>query len=1574
MKAKSITRSVSVFLAVLLIASFLSVAVSAAAPVITLQIDLSDYNGEVAGGIQYYFNSKATEVTTFPIEAGKVNTFQIKRVFQILNSSIELKSFSPTSYKDWTIGVNQGTPNILDQQDKLAIGDSTYQFLTLQQNKITLIGEDRQSTSIGNHWSSVFGDGTVITIKPGATVSYTATATSDDLTKGSASATDLGGSKYELSADALDGYSFDYWLRKDDPTETKIWDNPYTVKLTDGNAEFTAYFRNRYSVTVEANQAAYGETKATYKKATNQKDVWELSAKPLPGYAFINWTQNSEEVSTDAICTVYVDENATYTANYGLAKMNLTDGAYLEANIGVQNDLPVYKSGSGTAPYVGSRACLWIPFELTSDVAEPKIDVEVYSGETQLAVQTDGATGIKVAGKTYMMPVTIERVPAGLKEVRVVATLRTTAVRLASVEKVYSVSIQESGSAQNDTLTYITTPAYNQGSKGSAMDSGPEVSGVYAQENQITHELETYFYGKNGIYTWCADGTLDTVALSEGLPTTDALDGFSGVVAAGPGKDGSVLIAVEVPAQEIEKVTLPGYDTSSWNDKTLGSHFLYRWDGETWSQVENSCFSAYTEVSGTPDFTRPVSPSNDRSITSTNVVILSEDDVWQNKYHWNGTSWEEHTYKFNSFARVSATEAWAGATDGFYHYTNKQWVKVSDGYANILSMTKDQLLLKKDMGSFLYADIVRYDVETGTETLIQKLLNSNVLGYGLDHNNDLYCFTIGRYGVGTGAFADADMYKFVDGQWQYQYVSSFFDDGDTNTAITSSRKIRPALVKAASSPSAGVTFFYGSGGAGTLYISADETTISFDANGGELTGNSKLTGRICSLIDEDSVPTAQKAGQSFQGWYYDKDDATVRWDPTSRFPAKSVTLYAVWGEGSLDAYRASALENLKRAYEKYSRSDYTDENWNLLESAYNQGITDINNAPLADGQYPENNVIDALNKALAAMAAVEKKPTSDTIDVIVSIDANTLTLGYYVEPTVVSVPKYTTAASLLDQVIIATVKEKYGDACKAEGKWTDVKGEIPELYAYLHTGTLESSFYLAQIYWPDQDGAEIPQYIRDAAAKDNKAIDLSSSSGNYLGEFDYCSMSGWMYSVADRYDGNPVFPGVGLADWILSDGEVVRLQFTVWGYGADLNADNTQWGGKNIAGKTVEVEEDGQIVTKTIPAGDKTELTAAIADLRKTYGDTLKLTNEKYNEAYQVLLDPVATQDELDAAVKTLKELAAELEQKANEEAAKAVIDKINALGDPDQVMLEQENDVKAAREAYDALTDAQQEIVGSEILAKLEKAEAQIAELKQKKADEDAAQAVIDMIKALGDPDQVTLEQENDVKAARAAYDALTPAQQELVGSANLAKLEKAEARIEDLKKPEPITPVIPVTPSKPKDDKPTTGSSFTDVPAGSWYAEAVNYVSEKGLMNGTGTGTFSPNSTTTRGMIVTILARVEGVNTSGTPWYAAGQKWAMDNGISDGTNMVGEVTREQLAAILYRYAKQKGYDVSKSAALTAFSDADKVSGYAAEAMQWAVAEGLLQGSNGKLNPQGSATRAQVATILMRFMEKIAK
>ncbi len=244
------------------------------------------------------------------------------------------------------------------------------------------------------------------------------------------------------------------------------------------------------------------------------------------------------------------------------------------------------------------------------------------------------------------------------------------------------------------------------------------------------------------------------------------------------------------------------------------------------------------------------------------------------------------------------------------------------------------------------------------------------------------------------------------------------------------------------------------------------------------------------------------------------------------------------------------------------------------------------------------------------------------------------------------------------------------------------------------------------------------------------------------------------------------------------------------------------------------------------------------------------------------------------------------------------------------------------------------------------------------------AQKEVMDLIDAIG---PVTKDSGAAIKAARDAYNELTDAQKKLV--TNYDKLTAAEARWSELNP-------IPAGQPAQLPQNPNAGETlpFTDVNANSWYYSGVKYAYENGLMNGTGTGTFSPNADTTRGMIVTMLARLEGVSTSGTPWYAAGQKWAMDAGISDGTNMTGAITREQLAAILFRYAKQKGYDVSKSADLNGFADADAVSGYATDAMRWAVASGLIQGSNSKLNPKGTATRAQVATILMRFMQKFAK
>ena len=366
--------------------------------------------------------------------------------------------------------------------------------------------------------------------------------------------------------------------------------------------------------------------------------------------------------------------------------------------------------------------------------------------------------------------------------------------------------------------------------------------------------------------------------------------------------------------------------------------------------------------------------------------------------------------------------------------------------------------------------------------------------------------------------------------------------------------------------------------------------------------------------------------------------------------------------------------------------------------------------------------------------------------------------------------------------------------------------------------------------------------------------------------------------------------------------------------------------------------------------------------------DTIDFTNyEKYEKqiaaaeaAYKQLQSEQQAKVNKDA-VENLEKLLEKVQSYRKLKEFKATV---KSLPRPAEATLDDVEEIRSAQRTYEEIKK------NSDLYESLSVAETRKMDELIEAADTLIWNDAVEKINAIG---TVTINSGDAINAAKAAVSRLSADQLKTFPQELLDKLAEAERIYRELLEGDD-TPVVPVKPSKPKDDKPTTGSSFTDVPAGSWYEEAVNYVHEKGLMNGTSSNAFSPNANTTRGMIVTILARVEGVNTNGTPWYAAGQKWAMDNGISDGTNMVGEVTREQLATILYRYAKQKGYDVSKSAALTAFSDADKVNGYAAEAMQWAVAEGLLQGSNGKLNPQGSATRAQVATILMRFMEKIAK
>lgn len=162
-----------------------------------------------------------------------------------------------------------------------------------------------------------------------------------------------------------------------------------------------------------------------------------------------------------------------------------------------------------------------------------------------------------------------------------------------------------------------------------------------------------------------------------------------------------------------------------------------------------------------------------------------------------------------------------------------------------------------------------------------------------------------------------------------------------------------------------------------------------------------------------------------------------------------------------------------------------------------------------------------------------------------------------------------------------------------------------------------------------------------------------------------------------------------------------------------------------------------------------------------------------------------------------------------------------------------------------------------------------------------------------------------------------------------------------------------------------------FVDVPNNYWGSTYIDFATSRGLFSGTSESTFAPDTPMNRAMIVTVLAAYEGVDTTtGSTWYEAGRQWAMANGISDGTNMNQNLTREQLAVMLWRYAGSPTV-----APLSGYSDLDNISDWAEMAMAWAVRNGMIAGMDGNmLNPGGQATRAQVATILMRFVELTAE
>ena len=1329
-----------------------------------------------------------------------------------------------------------------------------------------------------------------------------------------------------------------------------------------------------HKATVDETNAQYVTT--AYYGANDGADKWRLTAASAPdGQVFDYWTAVSNEEafwdeswnSKDNPLNVELKQDVTFTPHFKQMNMSLLDvfklnDLYVEADpnngqvepVIVQNEKPGLYSNLIT----DSSCVCYLTFSVPNKLAEKdaaKFVVRLYAGdsvdESKALGRTEFIVGQLNAGNHYFK-MRLDDIPNDMTQVTAAVDFTTNA-----------------GARETETRTYDLPATILNTRKGDALRYVENASGYItmaaAGVDNVTGQLNLIMSNGSGLFT-LEKGTLSFTSCDvSGLHQLSQVKSLASV------DDGTVWAYIASKNKSDLPTPSEGYTYSDGFTYTVG--YLASYDGETWTLLPDSKIYDFSENEQSREATCYADDLG-AIIPLKDGVVVAKDKTW------TGSEWTDGGHGKDKLIQMDG-KTYAADSKGVYVYDaeNRTWktltTEVTAGQYDVLNAANGKLAISANSGnnvSAIYTKMTLLNVEDlsveevsttifGQGGAIYHVIN----GTGLSYEGVPYYYYSGAV-FNNNTDRIAVLCRYENGEWINVKESAFWPaDENPNQYLV---KIRPACIERSMNPVSGVTvhgetYGSGSGSGGALYFETASTTITFDPNGGTLNGAESVTGQIYSEIPVSVQTTAARDGYVFSGWSYDTEGKTTWTSNDTVFPAKDITLYAKWIDPSevddpLAYHRQSALESLKRQYEKYSKFDYSEENWAKLEQAYQDGIKAINEAPAADGKYIEDNIIAELNKALQAMGAI-KPDRAGKIDIIVSLDAQTLGLGYYIDPTIVTVDKYTQASYVITDLIKQTIKEKYKMDLEGATVYHVSEPTVDPPYAYMMTGTEANSFYLAQVYWPDQSKAQVAKYIQNYADWTTDGY----KDGKYLGEFDYCDKSGWMYSIADRTTGNPSFPGVGAADWRLSDGEVMRWQFTVWGYGADLAADNSEWGQPSIAYK-----DDGTA------AGDKTALTVMVAELRQVYGDKLLRNNRTYFEIHRdVLCNPLATQEELDAAVAKRSQIEEELKDAYAAENAK---DLIEAIG---TVTLERKAAIEAARAAYDALTEEQLAIFNElypDHLKILTDAEARYEELKkeaeQEEIDKAAAQEVIKLINDIGGVESVTGSSGPKIRKARAAYDALTDAQKKHVTNYDvLVACEEAFAAL-----PNPVpTPVTPSKPSKPKDDKPTTGASFTDVPAGSWYEDAVNYVSEKGLMNGTSKNGFSPNATTTRGMIVTILARVEGVNTNGTSWYAAGQKWAMDNGISDGTNMVGEVTREQLAAILYRYAKLKGYDTSKSNKLDSFKDADKVSSWAVEAMQWVNAESLINGkSNSMLDPQGKATRAETAAILMRFMENIAK
>lgn len=1347
-----------------------------------------------------------------------------------------------------------------------------------------------------------------------------------------------------------------------------------------------------------------------------ENNTWTITAVPDKGYTFDHWLDESAD-SRNAERTVTLTQNTEYAAVFTPVQITSLGNIEFSVTQGFNSDQDdtepdpkenavLMAAQAEPAFQEGTRVSVLIDFTLGADggltldskdlshgkllVYEGAVTAENESGATLLARYSDDLTPGSLFKRLY-----IDAMP----DVDMITIVAYTDM-VEPYHKIYkSVDVNVDPAGTDLELLYLTTPDGQSINFHTTDLLGPDL-----------YDMAAFVDGNNGNISLFAAGTGGVYERQYGEKTDFIrMDGQDDLKGGANEREAGYALAVGGP--DVGKLTALIHVAPTG----MNSYFelrTYDTAKHTWVTVPGS------EL-----------PLEDLTF----ALIIDRDDVWTASHHWDGAEWSPTDKTFNSFYKLDANTALAFDTAGsLWKYDASagapEWAAIdvtglSEPFiAKISSGFPDGRLVVGDAnpnakGGVFYLLTPESDGHYTADALPE--IPANILGpgatrdmfpvraAGLSADGHIYALMAGRT-HGQGYRSSYVLRLKDDDAWELMSTPEFQSTGEYPWDVNDpdyvqgkgpADKLRPDGVTKLLNPTPGVTLLAGQGGA--LYLQHVERSITFDPNGGAFEGGSTASKTVTAGIwDVVDVPRPTKSGATFAGWYYDNGKFEQPWTEFV-IPVENITLYAKWKDGSggggtdpTDEYaedREKALKQLDTALDRMSQADYSAANWTKVLTEYENGKLAIEVAkpkPANDSEASINKAIAdtiyaALNAALNRINAVPVQSVGN-IQVAVSVDANTLSLGYIVPPTLVTVPKYTSASVILDKVL------------------SDYD------LSYTNTGTLKSSFYLASIYPVDQSEAKPAEFL--TGLKDF-TFDESSKKDDHLGEFDYNRWSGWMYSVGDNgNDEDAVFPGVGAAEWRMTGNEVMRWQFTLYGYGADLNADNSSWGTDSV-----------------IDTGNKSELTWEIASLRhgKTKAELEKLeADANYIAAIKVLEDPTASKTEINNAYNALtgkggtsgssggkkdetaittkpevtpdKNGVATVEMDAKDMAAIVARAKDDKA---DVIVIEPVVDGKASKvtvelpktSVADIAKDTGAKLTVKTGLADLSLPNAALAELAKT-----SGKTVSVSAEALKNKDgkatgQLVLEVKVGDKPVDSVKGGLTvklPLKETSTGTVLMVITDEG-AKI--LKKSAAekggLTALLTGSATVMVKDN---SQSFTDVAENYWGRDAVNFAASHELFQGTGDGAFSPAMPMSRAMLVTVLHRLEDEAKAGQAptfpdvaegaWYADAVAWASANEIVTGTGAGfdpdGQISREQLATMFYRYAKAVGLDVTADKdAVKKFTDAGQVSDWAGEAMNWAVSAGLLSGKDEKtLDPAANASRVEVAAVLQRFVPLFLK